>query len=346
VTLAPPSDAEQLAFLSGIQRILEEGRFTATYKFALLIALTDIAVEQGGESGAPLRVPLASIAERFIELYWGHTRPFAGGVLQQNAGANIALVRHLTAMQAAEPVLAVARRRREWPRLVARVAGIVRAMPLFRLQLLRGDAELRLLYDPIVIDGAITLLPGVGFCLRRFSGLIRTLARNAWLDEIRALPANRFVVADAHSLPDFLFGSERTDLTRVREILLPMQAERCFYCGERMRHGAHVDHFVPFALYPADLAHNLVLADATCNGDKSSLLADLPFLERWMERNERHGAEIGGALASGPLRVDAASANGVAGWAYRRAADARSLLWSGYRSTRTFPADAALPFAA
>ena len=44
---APPSAEQQLAFLTKLQRLFAEGDFTATYKFALLIALSDLAVELG-----------------------------------------------------------------------------------------------------------------------------------------------------------------------------------------------------------------------------------------------------------------------------------------------------------
>ncbi|HEX6852978.1 MAG TPA: hypothetical protein VF139_16400 [Candidatus Polarisedimenticolaceae bacterium] len=42
-----PSPAEQLRFLENYQTLLDEGQFTATYKFALLVALADLAVESG-----------------------------------------------------------------------------------------------------------------------------------------------------------------------------------------------------------------------------------------------------------------------------------------------------------
>lgn len=37
---------EQIRFLLNIQRLLTEGQFTATYKFALLSALADLSVER------------------------------------------------------------------------------------------------------------------------------------------------------------------------------------------------------------------------------------------------------------------------------------------------------------
>ena len=60
-----PTDADQLAFLARVQKILDEGQFVATYKFALLIALIEIAVERGRDTGDALDVPLDWIAEKF-----------------------------------------------------------------------------------------------------------------------------------------------------------------------------------------------------------------------------------------------------------------------------------------
>jgi hypothetical protein len=39
----PPTDAEQQVFLKNIQRLLNEGSFVASYKFAFLHALIDLA---------------------------------------------------------------------------------------------------------------------------------------------------------------------------------------------------------------------------------------------------------------------------------------------------------------
>ncbi|MGA0173594.1 MAG: hypothetical protein ACO3NL_08105 [Phycisphaerales bacterium] len=47
--LPPPSDGFTLAFLDKVERILSTGGFTSTYKFALLIALANLAVEQGDD---------------------------------------------------------------------------------------------------------------------------------------------------------------------------------------------------------------------------------------------------------------------------------------------------------
>ena len=44
------------------QRLLEEGSFTASYKYALLVALADLAVEKGDGTSAELPISLDEIA--------------------------------------------------------------------------------------------------------------------------------------------------------------------------------------------------------------------------------------------------------------------------------------------
>ena len=73
---SPPSAAEQIDFLQKLQRLLAEGSFVASYKYALLQALADLAVITGADSGAPLRLTTRQIAEPTIERYWRQTAAF------------------------------------------------------------------------------------------------------------------------------------------------------------------------------------------------------------------------------------------------------------------------------
>jgi hypothetical protein len=77
VTVPPPSPEAQLVFLSKLQRLFAEGDFTATYKFALLISLADLAVELGRDDGAPLRLSNRQITDKFIDLYWQQAVPYS-----------------------------------------------------------------------------------------------------------------------------------------------------------------------------------------------------------------------------------------------------------------------------
>ena len=72
----PQSSDEQLQFLVNLQRLLDEGQFVASYKFALLLALADLAIEQGDESGGPLQLSTEAIAGKFIQYYWRQAVPY------------------------------------------------------------------------------------------------------------------------------------------------------------------------------------------------------------------------------------------------------------------------------
>jgi len=57
-----PTAEFQLKFLAMIERLLSQGQFSSTYKFALLIALTKIAVESGDDTSDELEVALEDVA--------------------------------------------------------------------------------------------------------------------------------------------------------------------------------------------------------------------------------------------------------------------------------------------
>src|SRR5262245_17904300 len=93
-----PTPEEQVQFLRNIQRLLAEGLFVASYKFALVHALADLAVLKGEDTGAPLDLSTKDIAAKFVELYWRQSRPFqiggnaTGLILQQNTGKQAAII--------------------------------------------------------------------------------------------------------------------------------------------------------------------------------------------------------------------------------------------------------------
>jgi Zn/Cd-binding protein ZinT len=92
-----PTAQEQLKFLKNIQLILQSGSFSSTYKFALLISLSRLAIERGEDSGERLTLEYIDIAEKFIELYWNQAVPYTFHeegqlILNQNNGNQAAIV--------------------------------------------------------------------------------------------------------------------------------------------------------------------------------------------------------------------------------------------------------------
>src|SRR5687768_2897469 len=150
-----PTPEEQVQFLRNVQRLLAEGLFTASYKFALIHALADLAVLKGDDSGAPLEIDTGEIAAKFVDLYWRQSRPFqlagqaTGLVLHQNTGRQAAIISKIVDTQR-ECGGSLFRLRQSmpgrWAALVAEVDHVVRTMPLWRLQTV-GEERLEFLYE-------------------------------------------------------------------------------------------------------------------------------------------------------------------------------------------------------
>lgn len=332
-----PTAEEQLLFLSKIQRLFAEGEFAATYKFALLISLVEIAIEVPGiGDGSTLDVSIRSIATKFIELYWKQSFEFVAcrpgtrpGVLAQNLGAQAAVVNAVRAFRVAEgpaaASLAIARQLPSFSRLVSEIAVVASAQPVNYLQNFGGKTD-AFLYER-GRPGFIELRAGVPYCLRRFQPLIQQLARSHWVEHIKSNRRNANFLGEASDLEAFLFSASRSALVEYGSLLRSLTGPSCFYCGGVLADDVDVDHFVPFSLYPRDLAHNFVLAHPTCNRSKSDSLAGYDHLARWLERNSRSADDIAQMAEESGLLHDAGATREIGNWSYRASCDAEGVAW-------------------
>ena len=327
-----PSPSDQLRFLKDIQALLEDGQFVATYKFALLIALADLAVESGIDDDRPLTVPLSAIAEKYIEYYWQQSAPYSGTgsaqVLRQSTGDQAKIVQLLVDRRC-DGFDSLAQLRANVPTYTDTVQGVaakIRENPLIRFQLVGGVTH-NFMYDQVRESRSIELKPGIAYHLRQFHPLVTGLARDRWLAMVRRIPANLYAVGQSQDLEAFLFGAGREPVGRHLDSLLEMQRGDCLYCGRPIRAGAgHVDHFIPWILHRCDARANLVAAHDQCNLAKKAWLAAEAHIDSWVVRN----ADAFGAEAEPGERDDQADWDRVARiavWAYDRAFDLKSPVW-------------------
>lgn len=308
--------AFEVRFLEKLQWLLAEGDFSATYKFAVLLGLTELAVETASHDGYLEMFTTRQLAERVVGLYWPQVRPYAASgasaeaiVLKQNSGKQARIITTLSLLAretGGGPIGQVQLTRAEaYETCVREVEWKLIEMPLPRVQRL-DSGEDRFLYeigwsvddvervggrlksevrayqrgDASGFQNTIRMKPGVVETLARLNGLIRQLIEARWVIEVAKF--NKSDLRDP-SLAEHLFGSERTALERVRGPLTEAQAGRCFYCDGRLQK-PQVDHFVPWARYPDNRIENLVVADGTCNGSKGDHLAAEQHLTRWLRR--------------------------------------------------------------
>ena len=182
----PPTAEEQLAFLRSLQRLLDEGSFTASYKFALLHAIADLCVVKGDDSGAEFQLSTTKIAEQFIRLYWRQAAPYPASeeqhILSQNTGRQAAIVRevakHRYLYQGSLADLESSGS--DWVKLRRKVKYTVAKMPLNKLQNV-GSEQLDFLYQIVDHGRAVRLKPGVTYCLRALYPMVTDMIEGAWL---------------------------------------------------------------------------------------------------------------------------------------------------------------------
>jgi len=333
MTWESPTPEQQVLFLRNIQRLLAEGQFVASYKFALLHALADLCVLKGDDTGAPLELKVHDIAEKFIGLYWQQCRPFESGgqstgvILSQNTGKQAAVISKVIEAQreCGGSLFRLCQTAPDlWRSLVGDVRQVVSVMPLWKLQTVGSD-RLEFLYKNVGRGKTITLKPAVAFCFRAFYGLLRDLIQGAWVRFVQKLNAN--ALGNLTDMGSFLFGHERGVLEAYRNILLEAQTGKCFYCRKDLQRKMDVDHFVPWSRYPTDLGHNFVLSHPACNNAKSDHMAAEEHLAAWSERNEMHHEELHARLVEAALPHDLSASVRIAEWAYEQTERANGQVW-------------------
>lgn len=320
-----PRPEFQLEFLTKLQRLFSEGDFTATYKFALLISLADLAVELGNDDETSLKLPFKTIGLKFIQLYWQQSAPYKGHeALAQNLGPQAAVVRVISdyRREHPSPSLHTAQGAIAFQKLLTAVTATVKAQPIQYIQNLGGSKTV-FLFDTDK-DG-ITLLPGVAFCLRRFQPLVQQLSRSHWIDHIKGNRQNSHLLAHDSDLESFLFETSRQALTVVATGLRKI-SNRCHYCHQTVAE-VDVDHFIPHTLYPRDLAHNFVLAHPSCNRSKSDTLAAKQHLRNWLEFVQTNADDLCQIGHEAGIIADQSSTDAVARWGYSNAIAGGSQAW-------------------
>lgn len=319
-----PSNEFQLDFLKTIQRLFAEGQFTTTYKFAMLHSLADISVELEPSRVTNGIIQVEEIGVKFLRLYWNQAAPYKGKMLAQNRNKQkpAAILGDLDVLRHSYSTFARLERAEDWQRSKAKAARLVKKDVLRRLQTF-ARREDPFLYT-IIDDSAIQMQHGILHCLRAFYPLLIHLIRSRWLEFVRRNNLEHF--EQSADLEAFLFGTERNDLQKAVQPLREFQKDLCFYCGKGISGPSHVDHFIPWARYPHDLAFNLVLAHDSCNIQKSDSLASREHVDNWLSRNSFFNKEIVDNLGTiFPANLE--SSRSVALWSYELDSFNQSLLW-------------------
>jgi 5-methylcytosine-specific restriction endonuclease McrA len=325
----------QIEFISYMQRLLQEGDFSSTYKFAFLHALADICIEKHVPNNGRLAISFDEIVDKLILLYWQHAKPFfpdsgkelQGGILLQNSGKQAKIIADILMLQGqGVKNLNQAKLSPFWPQIYRNTMRTFKEGPLWRLQILSKQEECYL-FPHIKGRPYIELNLGIADCFRLFHDLVVQFSRQGWVDKVSKIQENQQVIGRAGELSDFLFGTSRNSLTSASELFKDIQAGNCFYCQKPLKGSAEVDHFIPFSKYNNDLGHNFVLAHKSCNNNKRDYLAAPKHREHWLEQNLVIHKQLITHELTKYLTCDAERAVQVANWAYGIAEKNGSKYW-------------------
>jgi 5-methylcytosine-specific restriction endonuclease McrA len=327
------SAESQIEFLQKIQSLFEDSSFSATYKFALLITLANLAIELGNDQEQELTIPSEKIAVRFSELYWPQIKEYSSGrevgVLYQNNGTQAKIISILldiqnqTGIDSYSDILA----HPIWTRRLNSIIATIWNNPVFYLQ----EDENQFIYTYSNKE-SLTLTNEAHLCLRKFNEYIIQYAKNGWMTHLKTNAKNQGTLNTDSDLESFLFGASRETLIQLRPLLMNYQNGKCFYCSKNIKTNskADVDHFIPWKKYSRNLAENLVLSCPSCNRSKSDMLAAKIHLEKWLieaVNNPQRNNEIHvlGFLS------DRECNRRIASWAYQNAAIGSSNGWVTYQ---------------
>lgn len=295
-------------------QVIDEGRRTATYKLALLTALIDASADNCDRTGrAPSSLHTREIARHVLRLYLPHARRYLASpdaepvelrqITNKRSAVMAAVLRlHLVGETSGHRSVGDLERHHpdELTKCLDEVETTFARYPIRLLQVIGAE------YRPFLYDidwtesvtlrslhapggGRVRFRPGAGDGLLRLAPLLRPLIELHW---VRMVASLNHLDLEGDRLRTHLFGATRSTFPpQLRSALRELQNDRCFYCDQRLRSRAEVDHFVPWSRWPNDAIENLVLADS-CNNHKRDHLAAADHALRWARRARTSGRDL------------------------------------------------------
>lgn len=328
--------------VEGMLAVIHDGSSTGTNKYALLLALIDLAPEMGREEA----LSIDDIAAKLIELHWDHAREYDDGPLRQvtsgnraNTTAVLEVIRlHERLAQSGETVPPFERARPlieevEWRRSVRTVATATAKNPLRYLQTI-NRSEVRFLYEPVT-DRTVRFLPGAIEALVRYGPVLRDLIEFRYVRFVVAANRKPLGPSVEEQVAEHLFGRSRhMPPPSMRHELWELQGRRCLYSGAKVTDpatpsgSASLDHVVPWSRVRVSAVENFVLTTRSVNSAKSNLLLAPDLFERWADHVTANADDLRSIAADHGWPTDLGRVTQVAAGLYRQTSPSGAV-WNG-----------------
>lgn len=287
-------DSARSRSIDKVESILNRDRKTATYKLALLRALTDIASHEYNNStwrmDGTIAVPLQSIVEKWLIYYWSiaESQEFIPQINGESASGG-------SAMRFRKSLSSVVERYRS--------DGVMKFLSDYRSNALSDDEDVTTLMKEIataIIKGPVQFAGGAlnenlfsydrkdesvlvpaeiwnELCLMGY--WIRDSLLLRWAELTSRISKGQISVAQMTGV--LLSGDlEGRSTVFSREIFSSMDTMECIWSGKTLQSSFEIDHLLPYSLWHNNDIWNMLPADPTVNNRKRDKLPTRSLLEK------------------------------------------------------------------
>ena len=255
-----------------------KSRNSTSYKYCFLKAILDNIFNVN----ADLVLPFYVVFERFTEIYWNLIIKFR---LAQMPGRKLTAAETLIQRCAAKyqlcPETSFDALRADVK--LALCAAVIKACSRYVVGALCEDTG-KIFYGFAKETRTIKFNPSAYSFLCKFSYVLTKLNYFEWVKYLEKVNT----AASSLDLASKLDAStKRENLSFYSDFLLDKLGQhRCFYCGKPLDHRCEVDHFIPWSFVKDDKMWNFVQACHDCNHKKRDHLAQRPYMDHIITRNQ------------------------------------------------------------
>ena len=199
-------------FLAYIDTIINKGKFNATYKLALLMAISEICQNKNIDDDTTFFISYQELAEIFIKIYWHGNGSYTknnGDKITLRQGINsdkdnmIEFLKEFKAISQNTDWHLIDCKGKYYHELIQEVAKLIKNNPVKFLQEVKGYSD-NVLFDKSSHKDGIELKNGIANHFKN-NPIIKSLAKQKMIDVIVQNPKNDLLDENFAKLDSFLF---------------------------------------------------------------------------------------------------------------------------------------------
>lgn len=200
-------------FLTYIHAIIDKGKFNATYKLALLMAISEICQNKVANANEAAFISYQELAEIFVKIYWNNTNFYPknnGETIILRHGINVGndnITEYLKEFKNTSQNnhwIMIDTKNKYYDELIEKTSKLIKDNPVNFLQNIHGSSK-NVLFSKNPNKDGITLNAGIAYHFKNNPN-IYNLARHKLIEVVMKNPKNNLTDENFTKIEKFLFG--------------------------------------------------------------------------------------------------------------------------------------------